>query len=515
MPSSRTVVVRRQAVAAATFLLVVGAACRVSAADVRRSTLELSVVGEDGKALPCRIHLADKDGKPQRAPGLPFWRDHFVCDGPVRLQLPPGSYTYAIERGPEYRRQTGKVDLTVEGKVLSLRLKRLSHLARDGWYSGDLHVHRSLDDARLLMRAEDLHVAPVITWWNNRNRWKGREVPDDLLVNFDGNRYYHVMAGEDEREGGALLYFNLPKPLTITGSSREYPSPMKFVAAARRHRGAWIDIEKPFWWDVPVWLASGQVDSIGLANNHMCRSQMYESEAWGRARDAKRLPPPRGNGFWTQEIYYHILNCGLRVPPSAGSASGVLPNPVGYNRVYVQVPVPLTYDRWWNGLKAGRSFVTNGPLLICQANGKFPGHVLTSDEALRVKMEIALTSDDPVSAVEVIHNGRVVETARVPKAATNKIVVERRFDQSGWFLVRAITDNKQTFRFASTAPFYLEIGASKRHISRRSAQFFVDWVKQRMGRVKLDNAQRKQQVLVHHKHALEFWQKKVQAANGK
>ena len=28
-------------------------------------------------------------------------------------------------------------------------------------------------------------------------------------------------------------------------------------------------------------------------------------------------------------IYYHLLNCGLRVPPSAGSASGVLPNPVG------------------------------------------------------------------------------------------------------------------------------------------------------------------------------------------
>ena len=28
-----------------------------------------------------------------------------------------------------------------------------------------------------------------------------------------------------------------------------------------------IDIEKPFWWDVPAWAVSGQVDSIGIANN--------------------------------------------------------------------------------------------------------------------------------------------------------------------------------------------------------------------------------------------------------
>ena len=45
-----------------------------------------------------------------------------------------------------------------------------------------------------------------------------------------------------------------------------------------------------------------------------------------------------GVGYWVQEIYYHLLNCGLRVAPSAGSASGVLPNPVGYNRVYVHLP---------------------------------------------------------------------------------------------------------------------------------------------------------------------------------
>src|SRR5262249_57532163 len=144
-------------------------------------------------------------------------------------------------------------------------------------------------------------------------------------------------------------------------------------------RGRWreggMEMEKAFGWDGPVGLASGQTDSIGLANNHMCRSQMSPTEAWGRARDEKRLPPPLGNGHWTQQIYYHALNCGLRLPPSAGSASGVLPNPVGYNRVYVHVEGDFTYEKWWQGLKAGRCFVTNGPLLLATANGQRPGHV--------------------------------------------------------------------------------------------------------------------------------------------
>ena len=94
---------------------------------------------------------------------------------------------------------------------------------------------------------------------------------------------------------------------------------------------------------------------------------MYESEAWGKPRVVERLPAPLGNGYWSQEIYYHLLNCGLRLPPSAGSASGVLPNPVGYNRVYVHVGKELTWEKWWEGLRAGRSFVTNGPLLRVKA----------------------------------------------------------------------------------------------------------------------------------------------------
>jgi hypothetical protein len=79
-------------------------------------------------------------------------------------------------------------------------------------------------------------------------------------------------------------------------------------------------------------------------------------------------------------------------------------------------------------------------------------------------------------------------------------------------LVRAIASHPNTFRFASTGPYYVEIGNQPR-ISKQSAQFFLDWAIERSGRVKLDDPQQKADVLQHHEQARAFWQKKLADAN--
>jgi hypothetical protein len=439
------------------------------------SQVEITVLSEaTGKPVPSRIHIRDAAGKPQRASGLPFWHDHFVCRGHARLELAPGKYTYEVERGPEHEPRTGSFTLTCGAeKKLTVQLRRLIDLPAEGWWPGDLHVHRPVEDAELLMQAEDLHVAPIITWWNNQNLWAKTRLPEEPLKRFDGNRYYHILAGEDEREGGALLFFNLGRPLAITGASREYPSPLKFVDEARRQKGVWIDIEKPFWWDVPVWVANGKVDSIGLANNHMCRDRMYENEAWGKPRIVERLPAPLGNGFWSQEIYYHVLNCGLRIPPSAGSASGVLPNPVGYDRVYVHVGKDLSYEKWWEGLRTGRAFVTNGPLLRVLAAGQLPGHVFTAADGKEVGIEIkaALTTRDPIRFLEIIKNGAVERRVPFQEWSKTGTLGTLTFKESGWFLVRVIADNPKTFRFARNRCWFTNgFRAMPRQLSLEIAQ---------------------------------------------
>ena len=47
-------------------------------------------------------------------------------------------------------------------------------MAADGWWSGDLDVRRPARDIELLMAAEDLHVAEVITWQNDKSQWGGQ-----------------------------------------------------------------------------------------------------------------------------------------------------------------------------------------------------------------------------------------------------------------------------------------------------------------------------------------------------
>src|SRR5262249_9961512 len=87
------------------------------------------------------------------------------------------------------------------------------------------------------------------------------------------------------------------------------------------------------------------------------------------------------------------------------------------------------------------------------------------------------------------------------------------FKRSGWFLVRAIADNPKTFRFASTAPYYVEIGEEKRSMSRASARFFLAWVRERAARVKLDDTGQLREVLKYHEAAAKFWQEIVAKAN--
>lgn len=491
------------------------------AGDAYAAKLSLRINDANGAAIPCRIHLLDPAGKPLEAPGLPFWRDHFVCPGQVDLSAPAGIYSYVIERGPEYEQVAGNVEVKDgHDETVTVTLKRIADLKSLGWYGGETHVHRPPSDVPLLMQAEDLHIAQVITWWNKRNLWTNG-LPEEPLRRADRDRFFHVLAGEDERGGGALLYFHLPRPLEITKAEREFPSSVSFLKAARdahptdAHPPVWIDIEKPFWWDVPLWLASGQVDSIGIANNHMCRSQMYPDEAWGKRRDTQRLPDPLGNGLWTQEIYYHLLNSGLRVAPSAGSASGVLPNPVGYNRVYVHTGERLDYGAWWKNLKAGRCFVTNGPLLLVRADDKLPGEVFEWKAPQKIRLDVRLISRDRVPRIEIIQNGEIAQVLKCSADREQQLTAEVPVARSGWFLVRAIADNPHTFRFASTAPFYVEIGAAKTSVSRKSCEFFQKWAEERLVSLRelLTRDQERREVLPSHEAAVEFWAQRGRRAN--
>jgi hypothetical protein len=87
-----------------------------------------------------------------------------------------------------------------------------------------------------------------------------------------------------------------------------------------------------------------------------------------------------------------------------------------------------------------------------------------------------------------------------------------KFERSGWMLIRARTNNPQTHRFAMTGPYYVEIGYQKR-VSKESAQFFLDWVHERVKLLKLTDETERAEVVKYHRAARDFWQKLVDEAN--
>ena len=478
--------------------------------------LELVVLDrQTGKPIPCRLHLKSPKGRPRKAPKMPFWHDHFVFPGQITLRLPLGNYEFELERGPEYVTRSGFFTINPHADdSKEVDLHRFVDMSKAGWYSGDLDVRRPVDDIQLLMMADDLHVVPLLTWSGGKSRWGGKSLPADPLVRFDGNRYCHLLGGEIQRPGGTYLVLNLAQLPKLPGGDGEYPATAKLLEDACGQSGAWVDATRPYWWDLPMLVACGQIDSIELAHGNMGRLEAISSETGGKARDPGLFAGRWGNAQWSQHVYFQLLNCGLRIPPSAGSGSGQSPNPVGYDRVYVHVDGELTYEKWWKHLRAGQVVVTNGPLLRPSVHGQLPGYTFGADEGEQVELDIGLTlsTRKPISYLEIVKDGRIEHSIPFHEYSKSGKLPKIRFDRSGWFLIRATTDVSKTYRYAMTGPYYVSVGYGPR-ISKKSAQFFLDWVYERARQIKLDDPAKRREVIEYHRKARDFWQNLVDRAN--
>lgn len=499
--------------AAACAVLAVGGAARSPAA---QGQLELRILDQQtGKPTACRMHLKTAAGRARLPKQAAAWDDHFVVPGRILLRLPLGSYTFQIERGPEYPVLSGHFTINkFADDSKQIQLRRHVDMSSQGWWSGDLDVRRPVGDIELLMAAEDLHVVPLVTWWNAPSQRSAETPRRDPLLRFDQDRFCHALGGQQAWPGGTLSFFNLPAPIRLGSPNAEYPSPIQLLRRLRGQPAAWVDATRPYWQDLPMLVALGQVDSIQVAHGDMCRTRMLPPPANAGPRDPKRYAHVQGMGRWSHDIYFHLLECGLRIPPSAGSGSGAGPNPPGYNRVYVHVAGPLSYEKWWQGLRAGRVTVTNGPLLEPSVHGQLPGHVFHGPAGQALEFQIALTlhTREPISYLEIIKNGRVEHEVRFDDYRQAGRLPKLRFDQSGWFLVRAVTDLPNTFRFGMTGPYYVEIGSRPR-ISKRSVQCMLDWVEQRAAQIQIEQPDRRAEVLQAHQRARQFWLERLSRAN--
>jgi hypothetical protein len=477
----------------------------------------------EGTPLPARIYIQGKDGawhfvQPASADGsaVPYekrnWLNHDSVEAHTTVSahgfvvdLEPGDYTVTVERGKEYFPLTRLVRTERAPVSLEFRLRRWIDMAAAGWFSGETHLHRTVEELRNVAIAEDLNVSFPLTHWvttaftppasGDRNM-DGQELEGLIRISstcviWPRNTEYEIFTiGDKQHTLGALFLLNQRSVLDAG------VPPWGPVARRAREEGALLDMDKLDWaFSVSLPPNTG-AQLYELANNHMWRTE-FAFRQWVSPAAAYLQPPYGGQSgserewtLYTLGMYYSLLNCGFRIQPTAGTANGVHPVPAGFGRVYVHLPAGFSYEEWLAGLKGGRSFVTTGPMLFAQVNDQQAGTVFRNQTgSLKARLDGSVRSEQPLAFIEVIQNGIPVLHFMPQNRKTAEGAYESRFaeeivfQESGWMAVRCWEDRPDgRFRFAHTAPWHVEIKDRPLLPRAEEREFFVGRMKAEMDR---------------------------------
>jgi hypothetical protein len=457
----------------------------------RPTGARVSVTDEQGLACApddAWMHADDGFTRAERN----FEAHYFHSGGIAELTVPAGRVRVEVMKGFEYRFEQREVEVTA-GKTVRLvvRLRSLPALPGGRWASGDLHVHMNYagwyrnTPVRMVAqaRAENLNVVhnlivnkeqrvPDIAYFSGKP--DAASTADTLLLH---DQEFHTSYWGHMGLLGMTRNFLLPDYVGYpnTAAASLYP-PNAMVADMAREQGALVGYVHPF-----------EIVEVPRP-----------AEKLGNLTSALVLDVPLGKvdylevlGFSdhlsTAGVWYRFLNLGFHIPAAAGTDAmanyAALHGPVGLNRVYVRVPPgPLKRDSWLAGLKRGRTFASNGPLLDFTLGGRVPGDELKLPAAAEgVGFTASLRSIVSVDKLEVVCNGRVVRelemnAARDYAEARGKIPVA----QSGWCLLRAWSEKAQhpildIYPYATTSPVYVTVGGARPR-SPEDAADFLAWI---------------------------------------
>lgn len=182
---------------------------------------------------------------------------------------------------------------------------------------------------------------------------------------------------------------------------------------------------------------------------------------------------------WGFQNYYALLNCGFPLQPTAGTASGVHPVPLGFGRVYVHVTGPFSPEKWLNGLRRGNSFVTTGPIIQATVNSQHPGHRFASPDPQEVTIEGQIRSIQPLDRVEIVINGipqSVEVAAEQLESGATQVVLKAKLTvaETSWVAIRCeYRDEEGRVRFAHTAPWHIQIGDQPIRPRREEVDYLI------------------------------------------
>ncbi len=321
--------------------------------------------------------------------------------GAFDIKLPKSPIRIEVVKGFHYRIYDDTINLANEPDSLTIQLERWVELPEDNWYSGDVHVHY-IDPATALleMKAEDLNVCNILIsdFTIDQDKFRGAIEPISEPEHI-------VYLGQEYREDqlGHVNLLNIKErliepvkpirqyhyPLNISAYDRIHPSGGHLSWA---HFAAWPGLEGP------LAAVLRKVDAVEL----LCTIDPFHPPIFA----SQVVPEVRMNSGL--RLWYRLLNCGLRIPITAGTDKMNNQVTVGGNRVYAQVDGGFSYESWIKAINEGKTFVSNTPFLSLKIGNQGPGSVLNTaaGESYRIRAEV--WSQLPIDRLEIVANGELL-----------------------------------------------------------------------------------------------------------
>ncbi len=420
-------------------------------------TVHVRVVDAEGKPTPVRLRLTDAAGVCH----MPFGRtattaldpksgvggqvrlgeaEYAHIDGTCEVQLPAGPIRMEAYKGPEYEPILREV-LLGPGKIaLRSTIERAFDWRARGWYSGDGRAHElSPHAARLEGAAEGLDVVNLLaTNYVALLAFSGSQptlegMPCVVVNTLNSHPTLGTVALLNSHRAVYPLRFGAP-------DARDDWSVVDWCDQCHRKKGLVVSPDLPRWTlqhpqgEALAALLLGKIDAFEIC--HLDHPQESNSLA----------------------DWYRFLACGLRLPLMGSSGKTNNATVLGAVRTYARLEpgCDFSYGSWIEAVRAGRTFITEGPLLSLTVNGLEPGALVSPpDDKQLARVAIEACSVTPFDRLELLYNGEVV--ARCEANADDrlaKLEAEVPLGASGWLAARCLKGEAVR---AHTSPVYVRI----------------------------------------------------------
>jgi hypothetical protein len=421
----------------------------------RPTAARLSFRSRDGRYIPPYGHRTEVNpnwfqdyGADVQIQNTPY----AYVDGSFQIELPVGDVYVEVAKGFEYEPVRKKLAIQPGLRELDLPVSRFEDLRSRNWVSADSHVHfLSPSTAILEGQAEGLNLINLLAaQWGDLYTNVG-DLPHGHLTSRDGDTV--VAVGTENRQ-------HLLGHLALLGGHGEPVFPMSASGPSEAYIG------DPLWNALADWADScRERDGLVVAVHFPYPTAELAADIVLGKIDAVELQPRQmGEEFRSLRFleWYRYLNCGYRLPAVGGTDKMGAWIAAGAFRAYAHLGGDeFSFESWARAVRRGNTFMTSGPLLLFEADGRQPGAEITMrGRDGRVEIQARARSTVPIHRLEIVVNGEVVASREEPDGDREIVLREPIAVRApGWIAARCASRTAYggIQVAAHTSPVYLAV----------------------------------------------------------